>query len=29
MYEKLPVPVIAAIQGYCLGGGIEIVYAVI
>ena len=24
MYEKLPVPVIAAIQGYCLGGGIEI-----
>jgi len=24
MYEKLPIPVIAAIQGYCLGGGIEI-----
>lgn len=24
MYEKLPVPVIAAIHGYCLGGGIEI-----
>ena len=24
MYEKLPVPVIAAINGYCLGGGIEI-----
>ncbi|RPJ63426.1 MAG: enoyl-CoA hydratase/isomerase family protein [Dehalococcoidia bacterium] len=24
MYEKLPVPVIAAIHGYCLGGGVEI-----
>ncbi|MCX6008328.1 MAG: enoyl-CoA hydratase/isomerase family protein [Chloroflexi bacterium] len=24
IYEKLPVPVIAAINGYCLGGGIEI-----
>jgi enoyl-CoA hydratase/carnithine racemase len=24
LYEKLPVPVIAAIHGYCLGGGIEI-----
>ena len=25
LYEKLPVPVIAAIQGYCLGGAIEII----
>ncbi|MBN1376047.1 MAG: enoyl-CoA hydratase/isomerase family protein [Dehalococcoidia bacterium] len=24
MYEKLPVPIIAAIHGYCLGGGVEI-----